>query len=428
VVHRRSVASIVVVACAAALSLAAVHAQLQMEVARIELVGAKRFSSADVAKLAGLTLGKTVTVTDLNAAAQRLADTGLFENVKYRYLLSGRRATVTFEIEESPWTIPVLFDNFIWFTDAQVTDAVRDVLPTFDGTVPRSHEIPDRIIAALQKLLATQKAPGQVQFFPEAEMSGRLLRYVFAVKEPAPALCQLRFIGASPAIEPALVNAARELVGTDYSRFTLQNISRGTLTDLYRRRGYWSATIGAPVTSVESGGRCSGVTVALPITEGVAYTWGGAEWTGNSVISAEELNAALTIKPGDVADLAKIDEGLRAISRLYGRKGYLQQRSPYTPKLDDQNRRAVFAFRVDEGPQYRMGTFTVVGLPESEHQAIQARWKLKPGDVFDDEYGRTFMKELSSVRGARPPSGRPPSLRNHVDSAKRIVNVELVVN
>ena len=394
-----------------------------MELARVELVGAKRFTSADVVKLAGLKIGASVTITDLNAAAQRLADSGLFENVKYRYVLAGRRATVTYEIEESPWTIPVTFDNFVWFTDAEVAAAVREVLPTFDGKVPKSHEIPDRISAALQKLVDARKLPGQVQLMPEATVTGLLVRYLFAVKDPAPKLCQLTFNGAAAVSEADLANAVRPLIGTDYSRATIEAAARGTVTDIYRRRGFWRAAVAAPSTSLVIDGACNGVAVALPVTEGQAYTWGGAEWSGNTVIPSSDLDAALAMKSGDISDMSKIDEGIRNVRALYGRKGHLQQRTTYTPRLDDAGKTAVFALRVEEGPQYRMGSFEVVGLTEADAAEARKLWKLQPGDVYDDGYSREFTKETMSLRQRVARGGKPPTLRTRIDPASRLVHV-----
>ena len=59
-----------------------------MELARVGLTGAQRFSPEQVTHLSGLTIGKAVTLEELNAAAQRRANTGFFEEVKYRYTVT----------------------------------------------------------------------------------------------------------------------------------------------------------------------------------------------------------------------------------------------------------------------------------------------------------------------------------------------------
>ncbi len=345
-----------------------------MELARIELVGAKRFSSADVARLSGLTIGKPVTINDLNDAAQRLANTGLFEKVTYRYTLAGRRATVIYELQELPWTIPVSFDNFVWFTNDQLVEALRRDLPTFDGTLPKSQEMPDLVIRSLQKLLETRKIPGRVEFAPEANLGGTLLQYIFAVKDPAPKLCRVQVTGTSVIPEKDLADAVRTGSGSDYSGFSVGNVVKGTLTEMYRRRGHWRATFGKPAVALEEAASCPGVAVTLSVAEGAPYAFAGAQWSGNPTVSAEQLDSALAMTAGEVADVSKLDAGLRAVRREYGRHGHLAMRSSYEPRLNEEAKRVTFDIQVTEGPQFRDGHVrghrAVAVRCRSDHKAV----------------------------------------------------------
>ena len=46
--------------------------------------------------------------------------------------------------------------------------------------------------------------------------------------------------------------------------------------------------------------------LTIPVEEGPVYLWDKAEWTGNEALSANDLNAALGMKNGDVANDVKI--------------------------------------------------------------------------------------------------------------------------
>jgi outer membrane protein insertion porin family len=411
-----------------ALALAIVQSSPPMEVARVQLVGAKRFAPEDVARLAGVTIGKTVTVEDLNAAAQRLANTGFFEKVIYRYTLAGRRVTVIYDLVEVPWTIPVSLDNFVWFTKDEVVEAVRKDVPTFDGTLPKSQEMPELMVRTLQKLLESKKVPGRVEFSPEGTLSGQLVQYIFAVKDPAPRLCDVQLTGASAIPAAELAAAVRSGSGDDYSGFSVGNVVKGTLIDMYRRRGFWAASFAPPVTSLTSDPACAGVTLSLTVTEGTPYTFAAAQWTGNPSLQSSQLDAALGMKPGQLADSSKIDVGLRAVRREYGRIGHLAMRSTYTPRLDEGSKQAVFEIQVTEGPQFRMGTLEVVGLPAPDIETITQKWRLKAGDPFDEEYAREFQtKEVTPLWRARRLPGKPPQMQTRLDTANRLVNVRILV-
>jgi Surface antigen variable number repeat len=45
--------------------------------------------------------------------------------------------------------------------------------------------------------------------------------------------------------------------------------------------------------------------------------WDRAEWRGVSAMTTKELDAALGLKPGDVADVTKIETGLRQVRGAY---------------------------------------------------------------------------------------------------------------
>jgi outer membrane protein insertion porin family len=144
----------------------------------------------------------------------------------------------------------------------------------------------------------------------------------------------------------------------------------------------------------------NGVNLDMQVNEGYIYTWEQAHWSGNSALSAQELSAALGMKPGERADGSKIDKGWRLISEAYGKKGYIEARVKGTPEFDDANRRVSYSYSVLEGPLYRMGALEINGLPEALTQRLKESWKLQPSDVFDASYYESFMKKAMMEIGA----------------------------
>ena len=111
-----------------------------MRLQKIEVSGLKRMSEAQLIERSGLETGQPVDVPALDAAAERLLGTGLFTRLSYRYRTQGDAATVTFEVEEAKResNIPVVFDNFIWFSEEELSRAVKKQLPSFDGSAPET--------------------------------------------------------------------------------------------------------------------------------------------------------------------------------------------------------------------------------------------------------------------------------------------------
>jgi outer membrane protein assembly factor BamA len=253
------------------------------------------------------------------------------------------------------------------------------------------------------------------------DMYGRNPRYLFIVKDPSPKICAMHASGASAIPEKELLAPLDAVKGGEYSKFFLETASRGTLLDMYHRKGFWAAKFDAPLPVLNE---CDGVAVTLRVSEGTAYAWDHAEWTGNQAIPADALNKLLPLKPGDVADWGRIDSGLRDVHGLYGKNGYIAERASFEVRPDDATHKAVFAIAVEEGPQFHMGTVQVEGVRESDAAALVKKWRLKPGDVYDTSYERAFqLEELARLRTS---SGARPQLLTEVDQAQQVVNVKIV--
>src|SRR5260370_17967166 len=83
--------------------------------------GEKILSEAQVASLTGLAVGSQVGRADLQAAADKLVQTGFFPKVSYNFqTLSG--VIVPYHVEESP-PIPPYFTHIPWFAHSELADA-----------------------------------------------------------------------------------------------------------------------------------------------------------------------------------------------------------------------------------------------------------------------------------------------------------------
>ena len=368
---------------------------------RVDVAGVKRYTPFEVIQVSGLKVGQSVVTTDLNEAARRLASTGLFKNVKYQYVTSQGGMVLTFQMEEEAWTTSVVFDNFIWFTDDELTGLVRQSIPQFNRVVPSNAGSSGFLQRELQHILEARSLPGRVEFtLSETAGSSASRAFVFSVAGAGAAVrvCAVRFDGAAGVPDNVLQDAAQEIINADYSQSFTTRFASGTLTQLYHRRGFWKAVVSPPRAAADKGGGCGGVTVTIPVAEGPVYTWDHAEWTGNAVVQAKDLDAALAMKAGDIADVTKLEAGLRSVRGLYGKQGYVQASVKFTPRLDDAARKAVFEMAVTEGQQFFMGTLEILGLQSADEANLRKKWSLEPGSVYDESYLTRFLDQNRSGR------------------------------
>ena len=130
------------------------------------------------------------------------------------------------------------------------------------------------------------------------------------------------------------------------------------------------------------------------------------------MLSARELDDALGMKPGEVANGKKFDQGLRDVQKAYGKHGYIQAHMSPTAEFDDGTPKVTFKIAVDEGPQYHMGTVEFKGFSVDDAAILGKKWDLKSGAVYDRGYADRFLHDdageiLSRIAKERQSSGKP---------------------
>jgi outer membrane protein assembly factor BamA len=273
-------------------------------------------------------------------------------------------------------------------------------VPNFDGTAPESSAVIESIRHALAELLLSKKLGAEIEYLPATTERGANPHHVFTVKGVPMPVCAISYPGASAVGEKELIANSESVTGEDYSRENVVGFADVALRRVYHERGYLRVKFGEPGARLAAGaGGCSanGVAVTLPVEEGSRYDWGGATWEGTAALSAADLDAALGMKPGEVANEVKIERSLHEVQRAYGRKGYIAASVRPSQQFDDAARRVAYRFEVREGPQYRMGSLVVEGLPEADAARVRALWQLNPGEVFNADYPGLFAQRAAAA-------------------------------
>ena len=373
--------------CVVVLAAMTIFAQAGQKIAKIEMEGLQALTAETVIATSGLKVGERFSVDATDEAAQRLLSSGLFKKVGYRTRNAGGNVTITFQLEEvKGQSSPVVFDNFIWFSDEELAAAIKREVPSFNGSAPDIGNTNEAIKKALQNLLTERKLPGQVEYNPTEH------EHLFRVEGAPMKICTLHFPGAQTVPEEKLIEATRSAVDPEYSRQSAKTFPKYSLYPIYRELGHLRATFGAPIAKPETKPGCEGVDLTIPVNEGARYSWAKAEWSGNQVLSSKELDDALGMKAGEVANGKKFDTGLKEVQKAYGKSGHIQALMKPTPEFDDAATNVTFKIAVNEGPQYRMGTVEFKGFSAEDAATLGKKWALKSGEVYDQTYVSQFLR------------------------------------
>ena len=361
--------------------------------ASIQVSGSHRLPADQVAVVSGLSIGQSVTVQDLQSAADRLSELGLFDHVTYEYQTTSETIAVTFVVEETAKLRPCVFDNFVWMPTEELLSRLQAEIPLFTGVAPPGGYLIEEIQRVLQKLLAERGVRARVTHLaPMSDAGGINLFRVEGVSLPVAAL---QFRGADKLGEGRLREASQPLLAQNFSRGFLSAFVRGTLEPLYRSRGYLRASFHEPdIEYLGEAEEAHLVRVTLTVDERDPYRVREIHWQGNHVLSQAELEKKVSVRPGDVANTVKLAEELRKIrEEEYGGRGYILARLEITPQPDDETLTADLAIDVDEGDLYHFRSLIIQGLPDRAAEQLTKRWRLQPGAPFDANYLRKFLKD-----------------------------------
>ena len=369
-------------------------------IAAIAITGTRKFTADQIASAAGLKVGDVVSTEQIQAAADRLAAFGVFSAVNYRFSSKGDAISLEFQVQEAH-TVPLSFDDFPWFTDDEIAAAIRQQVGLFTGESPESGAMVDEIAGVLDKLLATRHIKGELTHQLIAPPSGDGMILQFRVDEPSLRIQSLQFGDSLATESERLKDRVSDIKGQPYSRFAIEVFETEQVRPLYASKGYFRAKIGPPephMTGKTDDPAGSNIELMIPITPGPVYSWNGVSWKGNTAISSANLDAAVGMKTGEVADGMKIEALWRALQLEYGKRGYLDARLDPQPDFDDTAHRVSYRVNIVEGLPYRMGEIVVTGLsPDAEKQLRQA-WQLAPGQIFDNAYFENLLGMLAKPR------------------------------
>ena len=366
-------------------------------IAAITVTGTLKFSAEQVASASGLKIGDVVTSEQIQAAADHLAALGVFSAVNYRFSSKGDAISLEFQVQEAH-TVPLSFDDFPWFTDDEIAEAIRKQVVLFTGESPESGAIVDEIADVLDKLLASRHIKGELTHQLVAGASGDGMILQFRVDDPSLRIQSVRFGDSLATDSERLKDRVSDIKGQPYSRFAIEVFENEQVRPLYASKGYLRAKIGPPQPRMTDDPAGSKIEVLIPVTPGPVYSWNSVTWKGNASILSASLDGLVGIKSGEIADGMKIELLWRDLELEYGKRGYLDAKLEPTPEFDETAHRVSYHVNILEGSQYRMGDMVVTGLSPDAEKQLRHTWQIAPGQVFDNAYFENLVGVLAKPR------------------------------
>jgi len=364
----------------------------------IRTEGLKSVSESQVAALCGLQIGAQVGKDDLQTAADKLVQSGLFAKVRYNFQSRTDGLVLTFHVEEAP-RIPAYFDNLPWFADSELNDAIRARLSFYDGTLPQAGAVVEQAAEALGQFLVNHglQAAIEHQAAPNPIGDGNVQQ--FRINAEALRIAGVEFSDPSLNSSPAVRQELPTLLGKPYSRTSIDMFLTEQVRPIFLQKGFLRAKLGPPevrLTGNPNKKLPEQIPVYVPINPGAIYRWKGVEWSGNDVLSTITLTNSVGLKPGDVADGMAIEAGWDRVREEYGRRGYMQAAIEPQPTYDDAAHTIAYHVRIDEGKPFRLGSLVITGLSPTAERHLRDAWPTAQGELFDKAKYEEFLTKLQA--------------------------------
>jgi outer membrane protein insertion porin family len=366
----------------------------------IKVTGSKRYSEETIAAATGLQMGASVSDDDFKKAARRLGDMGVFTDIAYSFSYSSAGTKLELHVTDAGKFVPARFEDFVWFSDAELRQRIKQHAPLFDGELPLFGRLADQVSDVLQAMLVENSIPGHVEYLRVGKQDGPVESINYHVNEVLIQIRNIEFTGAADADLPALEAAGKRLPDREYSRSRLSQFVQRQLLPVYFERGYLKAQFGEPQTKVvkppaaenEDGPRNQTVVdVTYAVNPGHQYKLKSLEWSGNHEFPTETLQKMVRAEIGQPANTIRLGDNLKDIQKLYGSRGFITATIKPEAQFDDAAGTVAIRLDVTEGSVYHMGELEFRGLDNSLTAKLRNAWKTRPGEVYDSTYLSEYL-------------------------------------
>ena len=135
--------------------------------------------------------------------------------------------------------------------------------------------------------------------------------------------------------------------------------------------------------------------VVVSMNSGPRFRLKDIHLVGGTVFSPAELREQIQLSPGDVFDVSKIRQGVDALTRLYGTKGYINFTAIPETEIDDNNRFVGVTIDLDEGQKFRVRSVQILGLDDETLKLLKS--VPESGQIYDSRNFKDFWEENKSL-------------------------------
>ena len=348
----------------------------------IEVDGNRRIETSTIISYANLPLGKNVAASEISAAYQEVANSGLFEYIEF--IPQGRRLII--KVQEYPTISQVAFEG----NDRLKDEVLAQIVSAKSRRVfnpMKVEEDRERIAQAYADMgrLASRVTPKIIR------LPDNRVNLVFEIFEGGVVeIERIGFVGNKTYSDRKLRNVLntkqagllRLLVQRDTFIEDRIEFDKQILTDFYQSRGFVDFVING--VNAEFSEERDGYFITFNIQEGQQFNVGAVTLVSErSDVDETVFSAALTLKPSVIYSPLAVEDDIARLERLAVMEGVDFLRVTPRLKRNDSTRTLDVAFVVDRGERIFIERINVSGNTSTLDNVIRRQFLAVEGDPFN---------------------------------------------
>jgi outer membrane protein assembly factor BamA len=354
--------------------------------------------TAEALRIAALPANAPLTKQQIEAALQRIADTGLFSDVGYT--VDASALVIKLTPSASSQLQPAHFSNFVWWQPAELESLLESSVPGYHGQLPLAGTLTDQVKARLVALLHAKGVDATV----DAHQNGFSADSVtLSIVSPSIVIGDVQFLNALPALLPQLKTLQHRLHGEDFDIAETTRTVQASVNDVYQNAGYLAVDTTAPTTSAPRKDLLAyAVDLSATITPGEIYHVSSISIHAQPPATEADLAKAANIKPGDVASLAAQHLALSEMQQVYASHGYLGAKVLFNPHQDNQAHTVEYLYTFDPGEVYHFASIDTSALALDQQAAFARAFTVASGAIANADLRSAVSKALQSLHLSFP--------------------------
>ena len=352
--------------------------------------------TAEALRIAALPANAPLTKQQIEAALQRILDTGLFADVAYT--VNSSALVIKLTPSASSQLQPAHFSNFVWWQPAELESLLEAAVPAYHGQLPLAGTLTDQVKAALVSLLHTKGVDATVNATEPPTAREAPSATTLPIVSPSILIGDVHLQNALPTLNPQLKKIQDRLHGQDFDLTETTKSLQESVNDIYSDAGYLAVHTSAPTYSAPHKDLLNyAVDLTSTITPGDIYHLATITLHAAPPIAEADLAKAANLHPGDIASPAAERLARAEMQNLYAEQGYLAAQALFTPHQDDAAHTVDYAYTFVPGDLYHFASIDTSALALDQQAAFARAFTIPPGAPADAKLSAAIQQALQSL-------------------------------